>query len=197
MYDGPPRLLTIDCASRFGWCFGVTGEKPQSGSRHFTRDGNPPKGGSISNGAKFYNAMRWAAWAAKEFQPTHVFCEAPIAPNAKQGQTSSSTMTVLYGLPACLQGVFYGLGVYSFDYAYPNSVRSHFIGKGNLPGEKAKPMVWRKCVALGWIDIHDEDISHDRSDACAIWSWAETRIAPKLAQPVDDLFLKANARACQ
>lgn len=192
-----PRILAIDCATRFGWAFGPAGEKPVSGSQYFTRDGKAPKGGSISNGAKFYNAMRWAAWASKEFTPTHVFCEAPIAPNAKQGETSSVVLGVLYGLPACLEGMLYGLGIYHFEYAYPNSVRRNFIGKGNLKGEIAKPMVWRKCIALGWLDINDDDISHDRTDALAIWSWAETKIAPRLAQPVDDLFLKATARASQ
>ena len=192
--DSAPRILAIDCASRFGFAFGVAGEKPVSGSRWFTRTGAAPKGGSISNGAKFWNAMRYASWAAEEYRPTHIFCEAPIAPNAKQGETSSAVFEVLYGLPACLRGMFFGLGRYNFEYAYPNSIRKHFIGKGNLPGPQAKPLVWNKCLALGWISATDEDLSHDRTDALAIWSWAETHIAPKIAQPVDDLFVQAERR---
>jgi hypothetical protein len=189
-----PRILTLDLASRFGFSFGVAGCKPVSGSRYFTKDGSAPKGGSISNGAKFWNAMRFASEAFELYQPTHVVCEAPIAPNAKEGQTQTSTFETLYGLPAAVRGMLFGLGCYSWEYAYASSVRKHFIGHGSKKGEDAKPIVFRKCVALGWINPADDDVSYDRSDALAIWSWAEAHLAPKLAQPVDDLFLKANSR---
>lgn len=189
-----PRILSLDLASRFGFAFGPAGAKPLSGSRYFTRDGRAPKGGPISNGAKFWNAMRFISWAIEEYKPTNIICELPIAPSSKQGQTSAAAFEILYGLPAAVRGMAYGLGVYEWEYATPSTVRKHFIGKGGLKGEEAKPIVFRKCVALGWISPTDEDISHDRSDALAIWSWAEARLAPKLAQPVDDLFVKAAAR---
>lgn len=189
-----PRILSLDLAGRFGLAFGVAGHKPVSGSRYFTRDGSAPKGGAISNGAKFWNAMRFASEVFELYRPTHVVCEAPIAPNAKEGQTQTATFETLYGLPAAVRGMLFGLGCYEWQYAYASSVRKHFIGHGSKKGEDAKPIVFRKCVALGWIDPADDDISHDRSDALAIWSWAEAHLAPKLAQPVDDLFLKANSR---
>lgn len=189
-----PRILAIDCATRFGFAFGEAGQKPVSGSKWFTRDGKKPKGGSISNGAKFSNALRYAAEAAKEFNPTHIYCEAPIAPNAKTGQTSTAVMLVLYGLPAALQGMFYTLGHHHWDFAHQSSVRSHFIGKGNGKGEAAKAAVQRKCVALGWMNWTDPDISTDRADALALWSYAEMREAPKLCQPVDELFVNSLSR---
>ncbi len=191
-----PRILTLDLASRFGFAFGAAGEKPVSGSRYFTKDGRAPKDGSISNGAKFWNAMRFASEVYDLYKPTHVICESPIAPNAKEGQTSTAVFEVLYGLPAAVRGMLFGLGCYDWQYAYASSVRKHFIGSGSKKGEEAKPIVFRKCVALGWIDPNTEDdLSHDRSDALAIWSWAEANLAPKLAQPVDDLFLKARSRS--
>lgn len=191
-----PRILCLDLASRFGYSFGVAGQKPVSGSRYFTKDGLAPKGGSISNGAKFWNAMRFAAEVYDLYKPTHVVCEAPIAPNSKTGQTQTTTFEILYGLPAAVRGMLFGLGCYDWQYAYASSVRKHFIGSGSKKGEEAKPIVFRKCVALGWIDpTTEDDLSHDRSDALAIWSWAEAHLAPKLAQPVDDLFLKASSRS--
>lgn len=193
MFDAP-RILTLDLASRYGFGFGAAGEKPISGSRYFTRDGSAPKGGPISNGAKFWNAMRFTSWAIEEFKPTHIVCELPIAPSSKQGQTSSAAFEILYGLPAAVRGMAYGLGVYEWEYVSPSTVRKHFIGNGGMKGEDAKPLVFRKCLALGWINADDEDISYDRSDALAIWSYAEAKLAPKLAQPVDDLFLKAASR---
>ncbi|MEF3129118.1 hypothetical protein [Rhizobium leguminosarum] len=189
-----PRILTLDLASRFGWTFGVAGGKPVSGSRYFTRDGGPPKGGPISNGAKFWNAMRFISGAIEDYRPTNIVCEMPIAPSSKQGQTSTAAFEILYGLPAAVRGMAYGLGVYEWEYATPSTVRKHFIGNGGMKGEDAKPIVFRKCLALGWISADDEDLSHDRSDALAIWSWAEAKLAPKLAQPVDDLFLKAASK---
>lgn len=194
--EDAPRILALDLATRFGWAFGAAGEEPISGSRYFSRDGRAPKGGPISNGAKFWNGMRFAAEFHEQYAPTHVFCEMPIAPNSqsKQGQTSSAVFEVLYGLPAAVRGMLYGLGCYQWEYASASSVRKHFIGKGGLKGDVAKPLVFEKCLKLGWISAADEDLSHDRSDALAIWSFAETQLAPKFAQPVDDLFLAAASR---
>ncbi len=190
-----PRILTLDLASRFGWAFGVAGTKPISGSRYFTRDGGAPKGGPISNGAKFWNAMRFISWAIEAYHPTNIICEMPIAPNSKAGQTSTAAFETLYGLPAAVRGMAYGLNVYDWEYAAVSAVRKHFIGKGGMKGDEAKPAVFRKCVALGWIDpTTEDDLSYDRSDGLAIWSYAEAKLAPKLAQPVDDLFLKAASR---
>lgn len=189
-----PRILSLDLASRFGWAFGAAGEKPVSGSRYFTRNGDAPKGGPISNGAKFWNAMRFISEIVEEMKPTDIVCEMPIAPSSKQGQTSTAAFEILYGLPAAIRGMAYGLGVFNWEYATPSTVRKHFIGNGGLKGEEAKPIVFRKCIALGWILPTDEDLSHDRSDALAIWSWAEAKLAPKLSQPVDDLFLKATSK---
>lgn len=187
-----PRILALDLATKFGWAFGAAGVKPVSGSRFFTRSGDAPKDGPISNGAKFWNAMRFISGAIAEHKPTHIICEQPIAPNAKQGQTSTTVFETLYGLPAAVRGMAYGLHVYDWEYVTVSTVRKHFIGNGGKKGDEAKPIVFRKCVALGWIDpLTETDLAHDRSDALAIWSWAEAKLAPKLAQPVDDLFLKA------
>ena len=115
---------------------------------------------------------------------------------AGKGQTTTANVAVEWGLPAVFVAMFFNLGVYHFDDAYPSTIRKHFIGKGNMRSEEAKPAVFRKCVALGWVNPNvDTDLSHDRSDACAGWSWAEAKLAPKLAQPVDDLFLKSRSRS--
>lgn len=188
------RLLTLDLATRFGWAFGPLGQPPLSGSKYFSKTGEAPKD-TISNGAKFWNAMRHAHMMYERFSPTHVLAEMPIAPNAKAGNTQASVFEVLYGLPAAVRGMLYGLGCYNFEYVAVSTVRKHFIGNGGLKGEIAKPKVFGKCVSLRWIGLADEDQSYDRSDALAIWSWGEAHYAPKLAQPVDDLFLTARNRA--
>jgi hypothetical protein len=190
-----PKILALDLASKFGFAIGAAGEKPVSASRYFTRSGSAPKNGPVSNGAKFWHAMRFISGVIEEHRPTHIVCEQPIAPSSKQGQTSTNAFEILYGLPAAVRGMAFGLGVYEWSYATPSTVRKHFIGKGGMKGEEAKPIVFRKCVSLGWIDpTTDTDLAYDRSDALAIWSWAEAALAPQLAQPVDDLFLKAASK---
>ncbi|QPC87095.1 hypothetical protein GA830_10345 [Mesorhizobium sp. NBSH29] len=121
--------------------------------------------------------------------------EAPLPGSHVQGKTTIQTATILMGLPAVIEFMAYQLKVYEQHRVLLSSVRKHFIGKGGLQGDVAKPLVWRKCLALGWIQPDDTDLSHDRSDAIAVWSYAEAEFAPKLAQPVDDLFVKAAQRA--
>lgn len=183
-----PRILTIDAASRFGWSFGSAGAPPISGSETFARSRTP------SHGAIFWGAMKWTAAAIKRWQPDLIVIEAPLPGSFVQGKSNISTARILTGLPACIEGMAHGLGTYDVSTANISSIRSHFIGKGNLKSAVAKPLVMEKCRSLGWISFDDEDQTFDRSDALAIWSYAEAKIAPKLSQPVDDLFLSSRRR---
>ena len=190
-----PRILFFDFATKLGWAFGVAGVKPVSGSLFVSKDGNAPRGGGLTNPQKFGNAQRMALSFYEAFKPTVVAWESAFPAGAGKGQTTTANVAVEWGLPAVFVGMFYNLGVYSYDDAYPSTIRKHFIGHGAKKGDDAKAAVFRKCVALGWINpATDIDLSYDRSDALAGWSWAEAKTSPKLAQPVDDLFLKSNSR---
>lgn len=187
------KILTLDIATCCGWAFGPAGSPPASGSLWFTKTGRKSKQ-PISDAAKFWHAIRYAQRIATEYQPDIVFYEAPVAPNAMPDETQKSTFETLYGLPACIRGMLHGLGIYDVREKHPSSIRKHFIGHGGLKGDVAKPKVWSKCLELGWIAIDDDDTSYDRTDALALWSLAEHIVAPKLAQPVDPLFLAATRR---
>lgn len=183
-----PRILAIDAAKYFGWAFGKCGDTPISGSLSFAKSKSP------SHGAVFWGSMKWTAEAIKRWSPDIIVIEAPLPGTFVQGKSNASTARILTGLPACIEGMAYGLGTYDVRIANISSIRAHFIKKGNLKGEDAKPLVMAKCRSLGWVKFDDEDQTFDRSDALAIWSFAEAKVAPKLSQPVDDLFLRRNLR---
>jgi hypothetical protein len=67
------------------------------------------------------------------------------------------------------------------------------LGRTPKKGE-GKSLVYQRCLALGWIDAAELQ-DFDRSDALALWSFAEHALAPKLATPVDDLSIMARRRA--
>lgn len=182
-----PRILALDVATNVGWAYGEAGQPPRSGSfRCATPDS--------SRGAVFSGAGRWTTKFLTANPVDILAIEAPLPGSHVEGKTTIKTATILMGLPAVIEFMAYQLKVYDQHRVGLSSVRKHFIGKGGIKGEVAKPLVWRKCVALGWISAEDDDLSHDRSDALAVWSYAEKEHAPKLTQPVDDLFVKAAQR---
>lgn len=187
MADESPKILGIDGAKALGWAYGPAGQPPRSGSIQCA-------GSEASRGAVFAGGGRWITSFLTHNPVDILAIEAPLAASTVDGQTNIKTTSILFGLPAVLEFMAYQFGVFRQERVVLASVRKHFIGKGNLKGEVAKPMVWRKCLALGWISAADEDLSHDRSDALAVWSFAEATFAPKLTQPVDDLFVKAAQR---
>lgn len=181
-----PKILFVDAASRFGWARGRPGEMPESGSDRFAPEG-------ASQGAIFWGAMGFISYQIQTYRPDDIVVEAPLPAIIVNGKTTLSTQEILMGLPAAIQGMAYGLQMYRVSVARVSKIRAHFIGK-NPKGDIAKPMVWRKCMALGWITATDEDLSHDRTDALAGWHYSGSVLCPQLAQPVDDLFVKAEER---
>ncbi|TIS37538.1 hypothetical protein [Mesorhizobium sp.] len=186
MSDPAPKILFIDAASRYGWARGRPGDMPESGSDRFASDG-------ASQAAIAWGAMRFIADQVQTYRPDHIVVEAPLPATLVNGKTNLSTQEILMGLPFAIQGMAFGLQMYNVSVCRVSKIRTHFIGK-NPRGEIAKPLVWRKCLAIGWISADDEDLSHDRTDALAGWSYAGTVLCPHLAQPVDDLFVKAEER---
>ena len=51
--------------------------------------------------------------------------------------------------------------------AHNQSVKKHFLGRGNLPSKQAKRLCVEKCRELGW-----SPSNHDEADALAVLSYA-------------------------
>lgn len=181
-----PKILGIDAATHLGFGFGRPGEKPLSGSFRCA-------GKDASRAAVFAGAGHWLTRLILEHRPDAIFIEAPVATSHFKGATNARTTAILFGMPAVLEFCGFIQGVYELHRVEVKDVRKHFIGR-NAKGEIAKPLVSRKCMALGWVSRDEKDTSFDRTDGLAVWSYGCHAIAPKSAQPVDDLFVKAEQR---
>jgi hypothetical protein len=179
-----PRILATDVARHLGWAYGVAGRPPRSGSIECAK-------ADASRGAVFSGAGRWLTRFIQENPVDILVIEAPLPGSFVQGQTNQRTAEILLGMPAVIEFMAYQLGVYRHERVNQSSVKKHFVGVGK--GDQ-KAAIRKKCLALGWVSPDDEDLSTDRTDALAVWSYAEMRFAPKLTQPVDGLFVAAERR---
>lgn len=179
-----PRILAIDAARRLGWAYGAAGQRPSSGSIECAKSGS-------SRGAIFSGAGRWITAFIGSHPVDILVIEAPLPGSFVQGQTNIETATILMGIPAVLEFMAFQLGVFEHVRANQASVKKHFAGNGR--GDQ-KAAIRQKCLALGWVTPGDDDLSSDRTDALAVWSYAEVKFAPKQTQPVDALFVAAQRR---
>jgi hypothetical protein len=177
MASTAPRILALDIATRCGWAYGQAGETPISGSHRFAKPG-------ASRGAVFAGANRFFV----EFLPDHpadiLVSESPMM----GGKNNTGTSEVLIGLPAVIEGMCYEFAVYKQERVARSTVLKHFVGYGSLASEVGKQRCMEVCRARGWIGNDDDDQSFDRSDALAVWSFAEFTFAPKLSKPFFGLF---------
>jgi hypothetical protein len=182
-----PKILFIDAATTYGVAIGRAGERPQSWTDRFAEPGS-------SHGAISAGAMKFITAIINVHRPDEIVIEAPLAVELVRGRTNAFTTAILMGLPFAIKGMAYMHGYFkNITVATVKDIRHHFIGC-NPRGDKGKKLVFRKCLDLGWINPDDKDRSDNRSDALAGWSYAETILAPRIANPVDDLFIAAERR---
>ncbi len=191
-----PRILAFDVAMQFGFAFGVPGQDPISGSRFFTQSGKaPPADREINHARVFANAQRAMELFYEEYRPTHIAYEAPLDPMSMKGKSNADTFGLLWGIPANMQGCFYRLGIHRFLITRVDTIRKHFLDTKRTTGKEDKQKVFQKCRALGWIDTRNEpDVSLDRTDALAVWSFAEHYYSPRLAIHIDRISVMARAK---
>jgi len=169
-----PTVLALDLASVSGWAVGEPGSKPEHGSHRFAKAG-------ASHEAIFAKAMDWAEEIILMCKPTLIVWEAPL-PGFKSGKTTSDVTSILFGLPAIVGAVAYRNRIFDCRKADTGAVRHHFIGC-NPKRAKAKPMVVRQCVAMGWNCSDDNE-----ADALATWSYMCALLNPRLALLPTPLF---------
>jgi len=166
------KILALDISkSCTGIACGAPGSAPTLTSVSFYREDE-------TRGETAARALRWIAEALPVLLPvtdavTHpgrVVIEAPLMGGQKFHQ-NPETSYLLGGLAmvmeaACrLKGKEVRLG-------NVQTVRKHFIGHGNLPGEEAKRRVKAQCLRLGWAPKN-----YDESDAAALWDWACAQVS--------------------
>lgn len=175
-------VLALDLSINFGWAEGRPGEKPGSGHGRFATEGT-------SHEAIFWEALKWAT---ARFQLTRyrlILIEAPLPSSfmQKRKRTNIDTTTVLFGLPAVVGAVAYGLGQFNVKKAKPSDVRAFFIRRSNLPSEEAKRAVMEKCRTLGWIDP-SRKANDNQTDALALWAYGCHCLEPGSQLHTEPLF---------
>ena len=169
-----PIVLALDLASVSGWAVGEPGGTPKHGSIRFASKG-------ASHEAIFHHAMQWIECRILIDKPDLIVWEAPLG-GFKNGKTTSDVSTILFGLPAIVGVVAYQHQIFDCRKADTAAVRHHFIGC-NPKRAKAKPMVVRQCIAMGW-EVADDN----EADALATWSYMCAILKPRLALAPTPLF---------
>lgn len=183
MSDPVAHVWAMDLASKAGMAEGDVGSLPSC----YTVD---------HTGVDFFDTFgKFTSWLIERLgmdRPTHVVIEAPLPASALMNQarrgfgganSNNQTFRVLYGLPALAVGLFRRADVRRVEEANIKTVRSYFIGHGNLPGAESKALVMQRCLELG-LDPKDDNAS----DAAALFFWkchqldpiATERVCPSL-----------------
>ena len=172
-----PYIMGLDIASNCGVCEGYPGETPRIYDVRFAKADD-------SDGEVYARALKWATSRLITSHIDWCFLEAPVPGIAMQGRTNAATIARLWGLAACIEGVFVAKRV-ATRRANIAAVRKRFLGTARLDRKEAKRQTVEKCRALGW-----EVPSDDAADAVAVWHYGVLQVAPRLAPIVDPLFLK-------
>lgn len=152
-------ILFLDVASQTGVVEGPVGGVPQLQTVRFSRDYDDD----------FDAAGRAVLWMAERFAlsvPKAVYVEAPPEVGSMQGHTNAQSLTRLIGLVWSIAGVCKARGV-PIRTANVKTVRTWFIGQGNMEGQRAKREAARVARELGF-----EPKNLDEADAFAGWYWA-------------------------
>ena len=169
-----PFIIAIDPAINSGFCEGVVGKTPTLHAERFPYD---PEEIEVLYGA----ATVFFATFLKARKPDLIAIESPIM--AAWGKTNAKTTDVTRGLYAIITGIATAKSIPILR-ADIGTWRKWFLGRGNLKGKDAKAQCVMLCKQFGW---HAPD--HNAAEAAGIWSWAGSKLDPRLATRVEPLFV--------
>lgn len=156
-------VLFLDLATTMGWCEGLPGERPVSGTKRLAPEGSQPA-------AVFGGMLDFLATRLTTFRYRMIVYEAPMDP--RHMKTNVNTARILLGLPAMVEGVAHQTGHYSLREANVNDIRKALLGyiprraKGDKPGAQKAPVI-AELRARGFDPKDDNE-----ADAIAGWLFA-------------------------
>jgi hypothetical protein len=169
------KILTLDLATHFGWCFGPANGEPRWGAMKLPTD---PKGMGAT--AKAYHL--WLTEIRRELLPDMIAFEAPIN---GMGQTNMRAQMILKGLIWHTEFVGEMVGVDCVQVGN-GAWKKHICGSGRV-SKKMKPYPpIVECKRYGY------DITNDNAaDAVCIWMYVVDHINPGRAALRTPLFAGA------
>ena len=167
------RLLSLDIATKLGWCHGDTGGgDPVSGVHALPKTGE-------ELGPFLHSYGHWLKKLLETERIERVIFEEAIMPS---GMTNLTTLLKLYGLIGMTETVCYTKQIPVFQIA-AGTWKKAFCGRGNF-GKSAKPYPpIARCQEMGWTVKDDNE-----ADARGIWVTAVQRIDASSAMRFDPLF---------
>lgn len=159
-------VLFLDLARQTGWCDGVPGERPVSGTTRLA----PPDSGSA---AVMGGMIQWLGERLKAFRPRAIVYEAPF-----HGQNMHTTM-IAWGLAGVTEGVGDRMGVYRIEKANLSTIRSRVMGNGRAK----KWEIIEHVKGLGFDPLDDNE-----ADAILGWLYACSVVDPAAAAAATKLF---------
>lgn len=184
MRDGG-TVLALDLAAFYGLAEGAPGSVPMARSGRFAPAG-------AAHAAVGGEAIKWFNAHLSLHTPAAIFIERPHLGTLKRGTTSFDVVYRLLGLAYTFQSVAYLRGVYDCRLVKVEDIRHHFIGHGNLKGDRAKALVQRRCQDLGWAFRNP-----DEADALALWAYGCEQLKPGSGHAMQPGFNFAAAVALQ
>lgn len=176
-------LLSLDIATNTGFAFGLVGE-----GRKPTKSGVVRFEGSTTVRV-CARALIWANTILQELQPDEVVIEAPFLSPSAKGKSNPATMKRLIGIQSIVASVVFLKFRQEPSNLAPQTVRKHFLGKGNAPQGSAKLLVHSRCCELGWAN---DETGFDETDAIALWAARACQISLPFRQSFD-AHMPANA----
>jgi Holliday junction resolvasome RuvABC endonuclease subunit len=164
------RLLTLDHASRTGWCCGDIDKRPAVGSRL-----HPHTGGEDRHEALWQSHRDWLTGLIRDFKPGMIAWEHPIL----AAQTSLASVMITCGLAAIT-------GLVCRDMRVP--CRTVTVGQAKIAltgrGNASKSEMVGAAELLGFKIAH-----HDEADALGVFVHVVRILAPAHAHRFDPLFM--------
>jgi len=176
-----PSVLAVDQAKHFGWAFGQTADRPESGHDDFTK--------SDLKVAVFSAAQKWMYRQIKQREPTIVVIEQPAY---LKGENQMSVHDFLHSLCAHLESGAFQAGHFRVHIVAASTARKFFLpprpkGAGRLGTDQIKLLVRRQCIDLGWVD-ETKDFNTDQTDALCLWAYGVSLIDPEASNRFTPLF---------
>lgn len=176
-------LLALDLGSVTGWAEGPL--DPRDGPILFGSFRLAPEGSG--HGARFGALLSWLSNRTQVSRPRTIAFEAPLDPR-HLSKTTKATIRLLNGMPAIVEAVADRRGIFDVREAEVPDVRHYWLGKRNIPGDRAKPAVRERLIAQGF-EVKD----HDASDALALHRYVAACINPALRIESAPLFAGARS----
>ena len=168
-------VIFLDLATTTGWCVGVPGEKPISGSIRLGYQGCTPE----EKGAALFNFLSPRLMA---FRHRMLVFEAPLDPRQMGRTTNAATARTLIGL-AFMAGSVASLTNPRYREANVSEVRKFILSGSRPPKGEAKNAVMKVVRTLGY-DFKDDN----EADAIAGWLHATAILSPATGHQTAPLF---------